>query len=334
MSLQSTWTYFIGLPVLELVLIASLIVILVVLGYLGYRMYVIENKFGAIPSSDESETKTVHTTITPRAPSVESPNVAVGLAVSNAVRSIMNETSLDEQQAVQFLSHMLNKMNTTSEVPQDSKLEVEEESVVRPKAQAQEPVVEAHSEINRLGESGVPEVVKKPRIPEPDPVKRDSEQGTIEQEVGTLLMEAQHASQLKQVAATYEGNVLKKQKEVINKVSGLLNSISDLEPTTKKPEPEQARVEIPIDQRESEQKQKADVMLRNKTLEPPRPKSNVLIDHGEKKKKARVKVAETRIPGETEDLEKKQPEAQAEKEEAEQQEKEEKPITFKAGLPL
>ncbi len=38
------------------------------------------------------------------------PNVAVGLALANVVRSVINETGLDQQQAISLLGHMLNKM--------------------------------------------------------------------------------------------------------------------------------------------------------------------------------------------------------------------------------
>ncbi len=167
----------------------------------------------------------------------------------------------------------------------------------------------AHAEINLLREAPFHRV--------PETIRNDLEKNTIERQVGSLVLEFQKLQQTKQATMALEDNVLKKQKVVIDKVSELLHSISDLEPTTKKPE--QARVEIHVDRRESEQKQK-EVELRNKKLEPPLPLPEEPSTgfHHEKSDPVKSVVSEPRVPRKTEKLAKEQPEVQVEKEEAEQ----------------
>ncbi len=91
-----------------------------------------------------------------------SPNVAVGLALANVVRSVINETGLDQQQAISLLGHMLNKMKggVEKEIPQDTpekfqRAKVQELAAQQPNGQTaprtiEQEVVSLSSEIEKL----------------------------------------------------------------------------------------------------------------------------------------------------------------------------------------
>ena len=299
MSLQSIiWNYFIGLPLIELILIASLIVILIAVGYLGYRMYVIENKFGAIPSSSD-ETKVVHTTITPSPPSIESPNVAVGLAVSNAVRSIMNETGLDQHQAVQVFSYMLNKMDRDMEkaVSHDDSPKVEQPAA-RPKV-LDDPAVPIEQEVAVISS----EIGKLKRDEESLHKKRQEALRKLDDLKSKIPADVQDAVILTKKEQTITPGLSDREAALQKLGNAVVEPVVVETKEEQEPEPNTGFLHAKAKRKKSK--------LGEKDEEFSREEESKDID-----------VAEPRVPGKTEKLAKEQPEVQVEKEEAEQQEKE------------